>query len=339
MCVCVCVCVCVWARARARACVSVSKCIFKYNQQDATLHNLFISVRCSTCFRLFLCPLSGAQNCVYSIRYIVKPLLLPATTVSGRSRGLTKYQMLYIQFWAPDDGRRNRLKHVEHLTEINELCNGASCWLYLKIRLWCVDPWTSNISKCLCLDTCDSAVEQGRWWFAKRQSFWWQTRTSGYLRCSCVWLRNIHLLRFRWPFYCYGTGWADSRRWAWLSLALIMNRTVCAVVILYVTGMTTRFTFFTCRITRFPCNLHQHFRYEWNHMFSYYVHLVIAQSAPFMFFGLLQPAAGFLFSWLSVWIKFRIVLCFISSKCLWSQLFILYRAIHELQTLPQEMIS
>ena len=26
-----------------------------------------------------------------------------------------KYPMLCIQFWAPDDGRRNRLKHVEHL--------------------------------------------------------------------------------------------------------------------------------------------------------------------------------------------------------------------------------
>jgi hypothetical protein len=24
------------------------------------------------------------------------------------------YQMLGVQFWAPDDGRRNRLKHVEH---------------------------------------------------------------------------------------------------------------------------------------------------------------------------------------------------------------------------------
>jgi len=27
-----------------------------YNQQDATLHNLFISVKCSTCFRGFLRP-------------------------------------------------------------------------------------------------------------------------------------------------------------------------------------------------------------------------------------------------------------------------------------------
>jgi hypothetical protein len=41
--------------------------------------------------------------------------------------------MLYIQFWAPDDGQRYRLKHVEHFTEIIKLCNIASCWLYLEI--------------------------------------------------------------------------------------------------------------------------------------------------------------------------------------------------------------
>ena len=28
-------------------------------------------------------------------------------------------------FWAHDDGRRNRLKHVEYFTEINKLCNVA----------------------------------------------------------------------------------------------------------------------------------------------------------------------------------------------------------------------
>jgi hypothetical protein len=43
-----------------------------------------------------------------------------------------KYPMLCIQFWAPDDGRRTRLKHVENFSEINTLCNIASCWLYLK---------------------------------------------------------------------------------------------------------------------------------------------------------------------------------------------------------------
>ena len=35
-----------------------------------------------------------------------------------------------MQFWAPDDGRKTRLKHVERFTEINILWNVASCWLY-----------------------------------------------------------------------------------------------------------------------------------------------------------------------------------------------------------------
>ena len=36
--------------------------IFKYNQQDAMLHKLFISVKRSTCFRRFIRPSSGAQK-------------------------------------------------------------------------------------------------------------------------------------------------------------------------------------------------------------------------------------------------------------------------------------
>jgi len=88
-------------------------------------------------------PIIGSsKNCIYSNGYFVKPLLLTATvveefelTVTGNSKALTKYPILCIQFWAPDDGRRNRLKHVEDFTEINKLCNVASCWLYLKICL------------------------------------------------------------------------------------------------------------------------------------------------------------------------------------------------------------
>jgi len=74
----------------------------KFNQQDASFHNLFISVRRSTCFRRFFRPSSRAQNCTYSIRY-----------------WSDKYLTLYVQFWAPDDGQKNHLKHVERLTEIN----------------------------------------------------------------------------------------------------------------------------------------------------------------------------------------------------------------------------
>jgi len=65
------------------------KRIFKYNHQDATLHNLFISVKCSMGFRRFLRPSSGAQNCIYIIGYFVP------------------------------DAVYTVLKHVEHFTEIN----------------------------------------------------------------------------------------------------------------------------------------------------------------------------------------------------------------------------
>ena len=39
-------------------------------------------------------------------------LLLPLAVAASK---LGIYQMLCVKFWAPDDGRRNRLKHVEHL--------------------------------------------------------------------------------------------------------------------------------------------------------------------------------------------------------------------------------
>ena len=40
-----------------------------------------------------------------------------------------KYLALYVQFWAPGDGRKTRLKHAERFTEINKLRNVAPCWL------------------------------------------------------------------------------------------------------------------------------------------------------------------------------------------------------------------
>jgi len=89
-----------------------------YNQQDGTFLNLFISVRRSTCFRRFFRPSPGAQNFTYSVRYL-----------SDRYCYLL-LAWLYVQFWAPGDGRKNRLKHVERLTEINKLRNVPSCWLY-----------------------------------------------------------------------------------------------------------------------------------------------------------------------------------------------------------------
>jgi len=92
----------------------------EYNQQDATFLNLFISVKRSICFRRFFRPSSRAQNCTYSVRYLSD-----------------QYLTLYVQFWAPDDGRKNRPKHVEHLTGINKLRNFASFMtVKCKVHLW-----------------------------------------------------------------------------------------------------------------------------------------------------------------------------------------------------------
>ena len=92
----------------------IANILSEYSLQDATFHNLFISVRRSTCFRRVFGPSSGAQNCTYSVRY------------------LSDRYLTYVQFWAPDDGR----KHVERLTEINKLWNVAACWLYSAKNRW-----------------------------------------------------------------------------------------------------------------------------------------------------------------------------------------------------------
>jgi hypothetical protein len=156
--------------------------ILKYNQQVATLHNVFISAKCFTCFRRVLRPSSGAQNCINSIGYLsgfAATCLCRGrvwTTAAGSSKAWQcpirqrqvaakpdKYPMLCIQFWAPDDGRRTRLKRVEHFTEINILCNFASCWLYLKIHLRCTDTWMSKILNILCKSTITNVAKMQTW--------------------------------------------------------------------------------------------------------------------------------------------------------------------------------
>jgi hypothetical protein len=56
---------------------------FKYNQQDATLYNILYYCRCSTCFRRFLRPSSGAQNFTHSIWHMSSLL---AGTASGSGK-------------------------------------------------------------------------------------------------------------------------------------------------------------------------------------------------------------------------------------------------------------
>ena len=71
-------------------CVGRKVCVGSFSSitnkmQRYTIY-LFISVKCSARFRRFLRPSSGAQNCIYSIGYFVKPLLKEAVKVWQSTR-------------------------------------------------------------------------------------------------------------------------------------------------------------------------------------------------------------------------------------------------------------
>jgi hypothetical protein len=56
-----------------------------------------------------------------------------------------QYLTLYVQFCAPDDGRRNSLKHVEQFIEINR--SRICCILLVVLYRYICDAWTYFTSK------------------------------------------------------------------------------------------------------------------------------------------------------------------------------------------------
>jgi hypothetical protein len=56
--------------------------LLKYNQQDVTLYSILYYCKCSTCFRRFFRPSSGAQNCTHTTRYM-SSLLAATVTVNA----------------------------------------------------------------------------------------------------------------------------------------------------------------------------------------------------------------------------------------------------------------
>ena len=101
-------------------------CLWSTTNKMQHFLDLFISINCCTCFRRFLRPSSGAQNCTYSVRYcqtntaaIVDEMELSSISSTVAAVLVWQYLTLYVQFCAPDDGRRNRLKHVQQFTEID----------------------------------------------------------------------------------------------------------------------------------------------------------------------------------------------------------------------------
>jgi hypothetical protein len=119
------------------------KYILIYIQQDATLHSLFTSENCSTCFWWYFHPLSGEHK-LYLQHLVFVRLRHPQHTQTGSnsstiaadiSNGVTNTRCCRYSLCAPDNGWKYHLKHVKQFPDINKLCNIVSCWIYIGIIL------------------------------------------------------------------------------------------------------------------------------------------------------------------------------------------------------------
>ena len=109
----------------------------------------------STCFGRSFRPSSGVRDSTHTIRYMsyrFVDCMLTGTrwnrfhlvSTSKFSTNLYDiYLMLCVQYWTPDDGRKDRPKHVEWYS-INSK-NWASSWFYYRNISRCTVPWTSRI--------------------------------------------------------------------------------------------------------------------------------------------------------------------------------------------------
>jgi len=73
---------------------------------------------------LKICALTSWLQCYYVERNLLEFESMHVTATISIFQNFTSKNEQY------DDGQKKRLKHIEHLTEINKLRNTASCWLY-----------------------------------------------------------------------------------------------------------------------------------------------------------------------------------------------------------------
>ena len=86
----------------------------EYNQQDATFLKFIYFCKTLYMFQTVFPSIIRSSKLHIQRQAFVRPLLLPAATLARLAAGSSNG--LYVQFCAPDDGRKNRLKHVERLT-------------------------------------------------------------------------------------------------------------------------------------------------------------------------------------------------------------------------------
>jgi len=86
----------------------------------------------------------STNNCIYSIWFLSHRYCYLLLTVVGSSNGVTNTSFCMcscLRSWwrvvVPPETCRA-------VSRWNKLCNVASCWIYIRIFLWCMDPWMLN---------------------------------------------------------------------------------------------------------------------------------------------------------------------------------------------------
>ena len=89
----------------------------------------------STCFGRSFRPSSGVQDCKYSLQ------------ASSQQYLFDKYLLLCVQSLTPDDGRKDRPKHVEYHSKIKYIWYaGASGWFYYRNNITMHDHMNVKLS-------------------------------------------------------------------------------------------------------------------------------------------------------------------------------------------------
>jgi hypothetical protein len=173
-----------------------------YIQQDATLHSLFISGNCSTCFWWYFHPSSVAHTTVSTASVIFHTVTatcryrgrvgtgLSVLWVAGSSNGVTIPDAVGMRSWWWVKVPPETCKAV---SRYNKLCNVESCWIYIGILLNPTPPVIiavgrghsrRNYSLAVCW------ILQQQW---KRKSYLyaekWGCINVCVCVCVCVWMR------------------------------------------------------------------------------------------------------------------------------------------------------
>ena len=131
-------------------CPCIASISLKYNQQDATFSRSIYFYKLLHVFQAVPPPIIGStklciQHQVLSNRYcclLLSWMRWHCSSISSTIAAVSvwQYLTLYVQFCAPDDGRRNRLKHAEQFIEINR--SRKHCILLVVLQRYTCDAWT-----------------------------------------------------------------------------------------------------------------------------------------------------------------------------------------------------